>query len=1509
MAATRTLGFRLEVKGSTDTINQLDAINKKLEETRSKIKDVTGKKISLSTSFDQKGISELIGVLSKVQTTKLNPELTGQIKLLQAQLLELKSSLKQAQAELTKLKSPDLSSDSFDKLNVKIDKTSSLADAAKSSINALKPGLENVDSSDFDTLIKKLVQVELRLTELRNLRAITVKADLPEIEKTGLLEGYKKEIQGLEEQSKQLNRVTKLQTQEFINQANNIPIDSIVGLRNSLSQLTLTYDKLSEVDRNTDIGKNLNKQINETKNKISEAEESTGRFQRNVGNYKGAVLGLIPELDKLQREGLLAGSSLTNVVKADLAAKAKSLEVSIASLGAEFRELGTDIKGAADRAGLLEKIEQQVRELTSIRGSIDQTGNSFTKLSGKLLSVSDIISGGLIGGGIIASIGALKAFGGAAITEFTQAETALAKINQQLLITGNASGQSADGLQAIAKDFEVLTGIDGDKILSDVTSSLLKFTRIQGEVFKDAQKSALDLSVVMGGDLAGATNLLGKALDNPIKGLTLLAKQGISLDAATQKQVKNAIAQNDIYKAQSIILTEVNKKFGGLATAVNSTDLKGIRQLTVDFNNFKESVGKGLVAAGNNIIQFFKDISLGVDLFDDSTLVLQRGLGEFEKVASKEILNIKGTIAAIKDESIAREARNKLIGELVAKYPELLSQYDLEYGSIERLDEIQKILTNTVLDQTAKRLEAQTLAAIEEGKILSAVTILRAKAGEISGTQAFFTNLFGVDKTRVVNEIIKKEQENIKNLDKQAKLTASTFQNATKIIAESLEVDLLQTPINNIEQSNTILKAVIGETAKVIKDEKASKEAKAFAKKTNDEFEILQQGVEQFGASEETRQKIIKKAGTALSELNSLTAKRIKLATDSSEAELKNQESAAKALEDQLKRIQDLKNKIAELNIGSIQNDFDQKIETIKLNTKKQVDEIQAKLDSLVLKPVKTKNDQLEIENSEKLIKALGEEENRQIAIINKDREKLINEATKKLIKAREDVLLIIKEVNNTDIEIKIKDQQFNLDQQKRIIEVEFRSNLDKLNAEFAAGLITEEEYTKDSVDLEIKKFDAIDKLINDSTAEFIKNLEKRAAAERKLRNQLKQNQIDAIKETAKEELKQVDVDFRDGKINSLAKRLALKLAITETAAKKLLKTESEYAKDSQGIDQKLQTDVNAITDSGVDAHRAAEEKKTENQGIENAKRVALEKEKQKLIIDSSIALFEELSATLFEIENSRSEQRFEREKTFLEKEYANRIKLAAGNSDEIIKLERERDARLQEIEKEQAKRRQKQAISQAIINASLAIIKVFVDPGGILAPILALSIAATTAIQIAKIKAQGFAKGAYFNAKGQGGYTGSSQAPPDETGHRPIGTGIFHVDEYIATAKQTKTIPTLFEALDKDRIKTNSGQPSTIFNDIEEMVDRRRKAIFNIPKPASHRHEQIIPIILPFGGNKSVSKLEFTEDQIEQMASIMADKIALKSGQAIYSGSRDGLIETTKEILRSERTTKRATA
>ncbi|MBK9258180.1 MAG: hypothetical protein IPM42_22295 [Saprospiraceae bacterium] len=133
-----------------------------------------------------------------------------------------------------------------------------------------------------------------------------------------------------------------------------------------------------------------------------------------------------------------------------------------------------------------------------------------------------------------------------------------------------------------------------------------------------------------------------------------MQKAGISLDASAQENIKQALKQNDIYKAQAIILGEVQGKFGGLATAVNNTDLQGLRKLTVDFNNFKEAVGKGLISAANTITRFFSDVALGVNVFDESTRTLERGLKTLEETAIREVSSIKGVTEALKDETLSR---------------------------------------------------------------------------------------------------------------------------------------------------------------------------------------------------------------------------------------------------------------------------------------------------------------------------------------------------------------------------------------------------------------------------------------------------------------------------------------------------------------------------------------------------------------------------------------------------------------------------------------------------------------------------------------------------------------------------------------------------------------------------------------------------------------------------------------------------------------------------------------
>lgn len=78
--------------------------------------------------------------------------------------------------------------------------------------------------------------------------------------------------------------------------------DSLVALRLQLRQLTAEYDRLSQADREATLGNNLVKQIQELNTQVSAAEQATGRFQRNVGNYASAWNGLGMSVQQVARE-------------------------------------------------------------------------------------------------------------------------------------------------------------------------------------------------------------------------------------------------------------------------------------------------------------------------------------------------------------------------------------------------------------------------------------------------------------------------------------------------------------------------------------------------------------------------------------------------------------------------------------------------------------------------------------------------------------------------------------------------------------------------------------------------------------------------------------------------------------------------------------------------------------------------------------------------------------------------------------------------------------------------------------------------------------------------------------------------------------------------------------------------------------------------------------------------------------------------------------------------------
>lgn len=81
-----------------------------------------------------------------------------------------------------------------------------------------------------------------------------------------------------------------------------VAADSLVSLRKQLSLLNAEYDRLSASDRKAAIGTDLQKQIQSLNTEISAAEQATGRYQRNVGNYASAWNSLGMSVQQVARE-------------------------------------------------------------------------------------------------------------------------------------------------------------------------------------------------------------------------------------------------------------------------------------------------------------------------------------------------------------------------------------------------------------------------------------------------------------------------------------------------------------------------------------------------------------------------------------------------------------------------------------------------------------------------------------------------------------------------------------------------------------------------------------------------------------------------------------------------------------------------------------------------------------------------------------------------------------------------------------------------------------------------------------------------------------------------------------------------------------------------------------------------------------------------------------------------------------------------------------------------------
>jgi hypothetical protein len=153
------------------------------------------------------------------------------------------------------------------------------------------------------------------------------------------------------------------------------------------------------------------------------------------------------------------------------------------------------------------------------------------------------------------------------LSAFRESEKAGKKLDAVLAATGGAAGVSGEEIRKMAGDLQLVTNFEDDATIN-AAALLATFTQIKGDTFQSAIVAAQDLSAVMGQDLNSSIVQVGKALNDPVRGVTALRKVGVSFSEEQQKQIKQLQTSGDLAGAQAIILQELQNEFGGAARAV-----------------------------------------------------------------------------------------------------------------------------------------------------------------------------------------------------------------------------------------------------------------------------------------------------------------------------------------------------------------------------------------------------------------------------------------------------------------------------------------------------------------------------------------------------------------------------------------------------------------------------------------------------------------------------------------------------------------------------------------------------------------------------------------------------------------------------------------------------------------------------------------------------------------------------------------------------------------------------
>jgi len=255
---------------------------------------------------------------------------------------------------------------------------------------------------------------------------------------------------------------------------------------------------------------------------------------------------------------------------------------------------------------------------TATQGLNSVSGTS-TRMAGLKTSLAGLATAfGAVG---VMAAGYLKG----AIDGAIKAQEANSNVEATIKSTGMAAGMTAKEVLDMAAAFSKTTLFSSSAIKTG-DAMLLTFTNIGKDVLPLATDAMLNMATKMKTDPVQSAIQLGKALNDPTKGLTALTRVGVTFSAEQKKQIEAMQKAGNVAGAQKVILAELSKEFGGQATAATKTYAGQMEMLSKTMSGIKTSIGMVMLPYLQKVMEKFQGVATIISDFASKNTKLVAGI-------------------------------------------------------------------------------------------------------------------------------------------------------------------------------------------------------------------------------------------------------------------------------------------------------------------------------------------------------------------------------------------------------------------------------------------------------------------------------------------------------------------------------------------------------------------------------------------------------------------------------------------------------------------------------------------------------------------------------------------------------------------------------------------------------------------------------------------------------------------------------------------------------------------